>query len=137
MKVRLACRSDRVLRGDWFEKRHHLPQLDADLLDQLVALGVADLAEGGPALFVLRDPVLRVRAVLDLCEHALHLLAGRVGHNARTAGVVAVLGGVAHRVPHVIEPTLINEIHDQFELVQTLEVRDSGWYPASTSVSNP
>src|SRR3712207_8966756 len=39
-------------------------------------------------------------------------------------GVVAVLGGIADRVAHVLQPTFVDEIDDQLELVQAFEVGD-------------
>ena len=40
------------------------------------------------------------------------------------ADVVAVLGGVADRVAHVVEAAAVHEIDDQLQLVQALEVGD-------------
>ena len=42
----------------------------------------------------------------------------------RPGVVVAVLGGVADRVAHVLEAALVDEIDDQLQLVQALEVGD-------------
>ena len=77
-----------------------------------------------PAGLVLGHPALRVLAALDLVEHPLHLLLRLLGHDARARRVVAVLGGVAHRVAHVVEPAAVHQVDDQLQLVHALEVRD-------------
>src|SRR5581483_5421743 len=84
------------------------------------ALGVEPRAPG----FVLAKPLARVGAVLDLFEHLAHSLAGLLGDDLGTASVIAVLGGIADRVTHVVEAATINEINDQLELVQALEIGD-------------
>src|SRR2546427_12342221 len=43
--------------------------------------------------------------------------------HARAASVVAVLGGIADRVPHPAEAALVHHVDDQLQLVQALEVR--------------
>ena len=47
-----------------------------------------------------------------------------VVHDARTARVVAVLGRVGDRVTHPRQAALVDQVHDQLQLVQALEVRD-------------
>src|SRR6185369_11342441 len=66
-------------------------QLLADVLDLGVGLLGAHALEVLLAGAVLGDPLARERAVLDLAEDALHLGAGLVVDDARTARVVAVL----------------------------------------------
>ena len=103
---------------------HHRAQLLALGLDLVgLTLGAHPL-EVLLAGAVLRDPLARERAVLDLAEHVLHRLAGRVGDDPLAARQVAVLGRVGDRVAHARDPLLVHEVHDQLELVQALEVRE-------------
>src|SRR5690348_2099244 len=100
------------------QELHHGPQARAHFFNQLLllagALGIEPLAPG----LVLLDPVARIGAVLDFAQHLSHGLAGFVGDHPRTAGIVAVLGGVAHRVAHVVKPAAVNQVHNQLQLVQ-------------------
>src|SRR6185312_7733788 len=73
---------------------------------------------------VLADPLLREFARLDFGENLLHLLPGLGGDDARSARVVAVLGGVGDGKAHVPEAALINQIDDQLELMKALEISD-------------
>src|SRR5919206_745053 len=87
---------DRLLLG--FQPGHHLAQAPPHVLQ----LGRPRLAPKSlelrePALG-LGDPLLGELAALDLVEDPSHLLPRPVVHDARTAGVVAVLGRVADRV---------------------------------------
>ena len=47
-----------------------------------------------------------------------------IGDDLGPAVVVAVLGGVADRVAHVAQAALVDQVHDQLELVQALEIGD-------------
>ena len=89
-------------------------------------LGRARLVELRTPCFVLLDPLRRERAILDLVEQLLHRLAGFGGHDARPGDVVAMLGGVADRVPHVVDAAAVHQIDDELQLVQALEVRHLG-----------
>ena len=92
----------------------------------------------GPALVVLRQSSSSRRCRpgrrSSICFIAC---AGFRGDDLRPARVVAVLGGVADRVAHVVEPALIDQVDDQLQLVQALEVArspaDSRPRPASRS----
>src|SRR5690606_5638370 len=75
---------------------------------------------------VLRDPLARERAVLDLLEDLLHARADVVVHDARAAGHVAVGGGLADELVHLAQPAFVEQVHDQLELVHALVVRDLG-----------
>src|SRR5437667_8804616 len=110
--------------GHGTEERHQVAQPGADLLDLVRALLAAPLVEPLAARLVLRDPSARVLPAPDLLEHPLHFGLRLGGHDARPARVVAVFRRVAHRVPHVVQPALINQVDDQLELVEALEVRD-------------
>ena len=70
-------------------------QLGADLLDRVVAVGLAHALEVRPAAVVLGDPVARERAVLDVLEDVAHDAARLLVDDPRAGHVVAVLGGVA------------------------------------------
>src|SRR5262245_30699938 len=118
----------RLLVGDrdGAQEWHQRAQLGADLLDPeralLLSLRVEPLAPGG----VLLNPALRVLARADFLEHLLHLGSCFGRDDARAARVVAVLGGVAHRVPHVVQAALVNQIDDELQLVEAFEVCDLG-----------
>ena len=53
-----------------------------------------------------------------------HGLPGLLGDDSRPGGVVAVLGGVADRVAHVVQAAAVDQVDDQLQLVQALEVGD-------------
>ena len=93
---------------------------------ELGLLGLAPRVERRTAVLVLLDPRLGEAAVLDLGEDLLHLLARLLVHDADAGDVVAVLGGVADRVAHVVEAAAIHQVDDQLQLVQALEVGDLG-----------
>src|SRR5262249_46821439 len=73
---------------------------------------------------VFRNPLPGECAVLDLLEDLFHRRTDMLVDNARTTGIVAVLGRVTDRVAHVAEPALIEEVDNELELMQTLEIRD-------------
>ena len=52
--------------------------------------------------------------------------ASRSSTTRGPADVVAVLGGVADRVAHVVEAAAVHEVDDELQLVQALEVGDLG-----------
>ena len=89
----------------------------------MIDVGFAIGGEVRPAGGILRNPVARKGAIADFIENLLHLRFRLRRHDARTSGVVAVFRRVGHRIAHVIQPTLIHQIDDQLQLVQTLEVR--------------
>ena len=62
--------------------------------------------------FVFVDPLFGEFAGLDFGEDLFHFGAGLIVYDARAAGVVAVLGGVADAVAHVAEPAFLDEVHD-------------------------
>ena len=70
----------------------------------------------------LGHPLGGEAAVLDLVEHLAHLGLHRRVDDPRTAGEVAVLGGVGDRVPHAGDALLVHEVDDQLQLVEALEV---------------
>src|SRR5437016_2247194 len=106
--------------------RHHRAKPLADLLDQLLPPGRAKGLELGIARARLEDPLLGELAGADLAEDPAHLLARSLVHDTRTSGVVAVLRGVRHGVPHASESALVQEVDDQLQLVEAFEVRHLG-----------
>src|SRR5262249_28026524 len=82
---------DELVLGD---PGHHAAELGADFLDRVLGAHAAHGLEAGLSRLALGDPVAGEAAGLDVGEDALHLLLGLVGDDARTARVVAILGGV-------------------------------------------
>src|SRR4051812_12311278 len=109
----------RLLR---LQPRHHLPQPAPGDLDRVVVVGLVEALEVLQAVLVLGTPFLRELAGLDLGEDPLHLGLGLLVDDARAAGEVAVLGGVADAVAHVTEAALVDQVDDQLHLVDALEV---------------
>src|SRR5262245_36591832 len=66
--LRLIGRNDRI------DERHHLTQIGADALEQLVALFRAHRVEPGTARFVLGHPLVCELAFLNFLQHLLHHL---------------------------------------------------------------
>ena len=106
--------------------RHHGPELRPDPLDLVVPVGQTHPLEVGPPVAVLGQPFAGERAALDLVKDPPHLGAGLLGDDPRSAGVVAVLGGVTDRVAHELHPAPVHEVHDQLELVEALEIGHLG-----------
>jgi hypothetical protein len=75
---------------------------------------------------VLGDPLVGELARLDLGEDLLHGGSGLRPDDALAAGHVAILGGVADGVAHVGDAALVDEIDDEFHLVDALEVGHLG-----------
>jgi hypothetical protein len=63
------------------------------------------------------------RTVLDLGEHLAHAGLDASVDDPWTRGVVAVLRRVGHRPTLFGNAALVHQVDDQFELMQTLEVR--------------
>src|SRR5918999_881255 len=105
---------------------HHPAQGLAGPLDRVVGPGLAQPGEVGPPLVVLVDPLAGERPRLDLGQDPCHLGLDPVVDHPGPAGVVAVLGGVRHRVAHPGQAALVHEVDDQLELVQALEVGHLG-----------
>src|SRR5690554_429179 len=100
------------------EPRHHGPQLVANLLDLVAQRGLPHLHELLPAGVVLAHPALGEAPALDVLQDLMHRLAHAVVDDLGAADVVAVLGGVADRVAHVLDATLIHQVDDQLQLVE-------------------
>src|SRR6266545_8221387 len=106
------------------EPRHHGPQALAHGFDGVLTVPLPELVEPGESPGGLAHPLLGERAGADLGQDRSHLLAGPLVHHPRAPGVVPVLGGVRHRVPHPPQPALVHEVDDELQLVEALEVRD-------------
>src|SRR5438552_15725341 len=104
--------------------RHHGPQLGAHLLDRMLRAGLAQRLEPSAPAAALGDPLAREAAGLDVGEDALHRRANFRRYDLGASGVVAVLCGVADRIPHELHAAAIHQVHDQLELVHALEVGD-------------
>ena len=101
-----------------------MAQIDADLLDRQIAFTLALVVEPRAIIFVFCDPLISERPILNLGEDLLHFALCFLGHDARAALIAAVFRRIRDGVPHVIEATLVDQIDDQLEFVQTLEVGD-------------
>ena len=115
------------LDRDRVEERHHRAQLGADLSRSRCSCSPPRLPSnhGRPCSFSSIQRGRRCR--LWISSSILFISPARLGgDDARAAGVVAVLGGVAHRVAHVVEAAAVHQVDDQLELVQALEVGDLG-----------
>ena len=78
------------------------------------------------AALVLRDPLTRKFAFLDLREDLAHFLLGRLVDDARAARQVAVFGGLADELVHLGDAAFVQQVDDQLQLVQALVVGDFG-----------
>src|SRR5579885_465728 len=99
------------------QKRHHLPQLRADLFDLLRLRRFPHLQKILAARLVLANPLPGELARLDLAQNLLHLLAGFFRNHPRTARVIAIFRRIRNRVAHIAEPALLNEIDNQLQFV--------------------
>ena len=61
-------------------------------------------------------------AFLNLGEDSLHFLLGLIRNQARSASQTTIFRSVRHGVPHVGHPTLVEQVDNQFEFVQTFEI---------------
>src|SRR5690606_18325844 len=107
-------------------ERHQLAQLGTHLLDLMGPVGGTLLVEERRPLAGLGHPLVGEGTRLDLAEDLLHRLAGLVGDDPAAPGVVPVLSGVGHRVPHPRKTALVEKVDDELELVERLEVRRLG-----------
>ena len=77
----------------------------------------------GPSL---GHPLLGELPALDLREDLSHGGPHPIIDDPRPTGQVAVLSGVRHRVAHPADALLVDEVHDEFEFVETFEIADLG-----------
>src|SRR3984957_4922379 len=105
---------------------HARAQLSPDLLDRMAQIRLQELRVFAPSSLGLGDPLAGELALLDLAEDFLHFPLRRLVHDPRSAGEVAVLGGLGDEAVHLGESALVQQIDDELELVQTFVVRDRG-----------
>src|SRR5581483_10339481 len=103
------------------EERHHGTKLAAHFFDGLVFGRFAHGEELVASRLVLFDPLPRKLARLNLGENLLHFLTRLIVHDARSASVIAIFGGIGNGVAHVAEAALLNQVDDQLQLVEALE----------------
>src|SRR5215207_8459550 len=94
--------------------------------------GLAERLELRRASILVADEASSERAVLDVSEHAFHVLSDMVVDNPRPRHVVAVLGRVRNAPPLLGNAAFVHQVDDQLELVQALEIGDL-WLIASCS----
>src|SRR5262245_27752394 len=119
----------RALHSLGVDPGHEAAKALADLFDGMLALEAFVRVEDRAIGPVLEDPFPGELAGADLAQDLLHLGAGLLVDDPRPARVVAVLRGVRDTVAHVVEPALVHQVDDQFELVQALEVCALGLVP--------
>ena len=104
----------------------HAAHLLADLFDEVVGVLLAECLQAGRACEVFLYPGAGKGAVLDVFEDTAHVVAGVFVDDARTAKVVAELGGVADRVVHEVDAALVEQVGDEFDFLQAAVVGDLG-----------
>ena len=62
------------------------------------------------------------RTVLDVLQDLLHGCFGLFRNQLRSGDVIPVLSGVGNRISHSLEAGLIDQIHNQLHLVNTLKI---------------
>src|SRR4029450_1296922 len=124
--IRSDIRGRRLSHPRRLDPAHHRAESLADLLDLVVRLGAPRGEEARAVRLVLEHPLSRELAALDLLQDLLHLGADVIVDHAGPAAVVTELRGVGHRVAHVREPALVEQVDDQLQLVHALEVGDLG-----------
>src|SRR5580765_128232 len=105
---------------------HAAAQRRAHLLDRVGDVSAQQLLVVGLAGRVLLDPLAGELAVLHFLEDLAHLVLDALVHDARPAREIAVLGGLADELVHLGESALVEQIHDQLQLMQALVVGDLG-----------
>src|SRR5580704_1508604 len=105
------------------QKRHHRPQLRSELLNLALLLRLPPRQKVRAAFFVLLDPCLGKTSIADPGQQLLHLFARFVRNNFRPSMIIALLRGVADGIPHIAQPTAIDQVHNQLQFVHAFEVR--------------
>src|SRR5258708_32146139 len=94
----LETRRDHRLK-EW----HHGTQFRAELLDGVLLLALTRGEEVGAALFVFFDPGFCESAVADLREDLAHLFSRLLGDDARSGGIITLLGSILDAVAQEAE----------------------------------
>ena len=108
------------------EEGHHGAEFFAYALYWVAGVFFAEAVEARAAFVVFGYPLAGEAAVLYVGQDLLHILLDALVYDYGAAGVVAVLGGVANGVAHILEAALVEEVHYELELVHTLEVGGFG-----------
>src|SRR6202044_2110548 len=101
---------------------HARTQLSSHLFNGVSEIGLEQLGVFAAAALVLRDPLTRKFSLLDLRENLAHFLLGGLVDDARPAGQIAVLGGLADESVHFRYAPFVQQVHDQLQFVQALVV---------------
>mmetsp|Transcript_29253 Transcript_29253/g.56689 ORF Transcript_29253/g.56689 Transcript_29253/m.56689 type:complete len:326 (+) Transcript_29253:4455-5432(+) len=125
VKTRLVLRLvDHLACGN---PRHHAAQLLARFFDLVLVIDAARRFERGLTHGVFKHEVAHELAVLNVGQNRLHLGLGLViGQDARAGDIFAILSRIGDRVVHVGDAAFIDQVDDQFDLVQTLEIGHFG-----------
>ena len=115
-----ACDLDRV------EPRHLGAQLRADLLDLVVAVGLAQAAGTRAPPESISAIQLSAKTPVWMSVRTSFIVALTPSVDARAADVVAVLGGVADAEAHEVEAAAVHQVDDELELMHRLEVGELG-----------
>src|SRR5258707_1319330 len=83
-----------------FQEGHHLAKLAANLLDRLLARGIAHGQKLLAAGLVLLNPLPGELTLLDFGQDLAHFGARLLVDDARPAGIVAIFGGVRYGITH-------------------------------------
>ena len=101
---------------------HHAAQFLADHFNGMLAANTTQRLQFCGARLIFQDEFPGEIPGLDLSENPLHLLLGLFGDDTRTAGEVAVLGGVGDGITHVGDTAFVHQIDDELEFMQALEI---------------
>src|ERR1700674_476544 len=130
----LFLRSSRFVlesgRDHRLQERHHGAKFGAELLDRVALLALTRGQEVGTAFFIFLDPGLCETAVANFRKDLAHLFPRLFGDDARSGGIIALLGRIADGATHVAETAAVNQVNDELELVKAFEVGDL-WLVAS------
>src|SRR6185436_18557077 len=105
-----------------FQPGHHRPQPPTDFFDWMGFPFCQQRIVDWAVRLVLQHPLFGKLALLDFTQDLLHLLLRLLCHYPRTTGNITVFGRRTDRISHVGNTTLVNQIYDQFYLMQALEI---------------
>ena len=109
-----------------FHPRHIAAQFLADFLDLVILIGFQFRVEIVATAFVFGHPFVRELTALNFGQNFLHFVFGGGRDDAAPDVHVAPFGGVGNRGAHSGDAFLIHQIHDEFHLVQALEIGHFG-----------
>src|SRR5271154_5969454 len=93
-----------------FQPGHAGAQLRADFFDGVRQIRFQKLRILAASGLVLGDPLTGKFSLLNLGENFAHLFLGCLVHDARSAGQIAVLGGLADEAMHFGNAALVQQI---------------------------